>query len=127
MVMKIGLKKLVLYDLSNKDNRYPSPFSISNHSSTNSDLGTINEFKNLVKSLQKKGFKVVVDFVPNHTSTVHPWVSTHPEYYVANDSFVKEFSGDVYKLNYKNPSLRENMIKVLKTIQGWGVDGVRCF
>ncbi len=53
-------------------------------------------------------------------------VSTHPEYYVANDSFVKEFSGDVYKLNYKNKSLREEMIEVLKTIQGWGVDGVRC-
>ena len=113
-------------DLQNKSQRYPSPFAISDHTSTNSDLGTIDELKKLISTLQKKDFRVILDFVPNHTSTVHPWVKSHPEYYVANDSFVKEFSGDVYKLNYQKTSLREEMIKVLRVIQGWGADGVRC-
>lgn len=113
-------------DLQKKSHRYPSPFAISDHTSTNSDLGSINDLKKLISTLQKKGFRVILDFVPNHTSTVHPWVETHPEYYVVGGSFVKEFSGDVYKLNYQNPSLKDEMIKVLKIIQKWGADGVRC-
>ena len=113
-------------DLKNKDHRYPSPFAISDHTSTNPDLGTINDLKKLISTLQKKDFRVILDFVPNHTSTVHPWVESHPEYYVKNNSFVKEFSGDVYKLNYQNKSLQEEMIKILKVIQDWGADGVRC-
>ena len=113
-------------DLKKQDHRYPSPFAISDHTSTNPDLGSTNDLKKLISTLQKENFRVILDFVPNHTSTIHPWVESHPEYYVANDSFVKEFSGDVYKLNYQNTFLQEEMIGVLKTIQSWGVDGVRC-
>jgi predicted NBD/HSP70 family sugar kinase len=113
-------------DLRKESRRYPSPFAISDHTSTNPDLGTVDELKKLILSLQDKNFSVILDFVPNHTSTVHPWVKTHPEYYLADGSFIKEFSGDVYKLNYQNTSLQKEMIEVLKVIQSWGADGVRC-
>ena len=33
--------------------------------------------------LGKRGLKLLLDFVPNHTGLDHPWVENHPEYYVA--------------------------------------------
>src|SRR5262245_56746810 len=32
--------------------------------------------------LRKRGLKLMLDFVPNHTAPDHPWVENHPEYYI---------------------------------------------
>ena len=32
--------------------------------------------------LARRGLKLMLDFVPNHTALDHPWVEDHPEYYV---------------------------------------------
>ena len=32
--------------------------------------------------LGKRGLRLMLDFVPNHTAPDHPWVEDHPEYYV---------------------------------------------
>lgn len=113
--------------LDGKSLRLPSVFALSDHTKTNPELGTVAQLKKLVKHIQSFGLKVIVDFVPNHTSTAHPWVTKHPEYYVQQDGdFVREFSGDVYKLNYQQSELRSEMITVIETIASLGVDGIRC-
>lgn len=114
-------------DLSSASNRLPSPFAICNHHQTHPDLGTIDDLTQLIDHLHSIGLKVILDFVPNHTGTNHPWVTKHPDYYhFENEKPIAEFSGDVYKLNYDNPQLRHEMTQILQTIASWGADGVRC-
>jgi Alpha amylase, catalytic domain len=36
--------------------------------------------------LARAGVGLVLDFVPNHTATDHPWVRRHPDWYVNGDS-----------------------------------------
>ncbi|MFC1653973.1 ROK family protein [Patescibacteria group bacterium] len=114
-------------NLNTAPNRCPSVFAISNHKSTNPKLGTTNEFRELISLLKSKGFHIIVDFVPNHTGTTHPWIKDHPKYYLQkNGKIITEFSQDVCKLDYSNQELREEIIQVLETIIDWGVDGFRC-
>lgn len=37
----------------------------------------------LRERLRKRGLRLLLDFVPNHTALDHPWVEDHPDYYVA--------------------------------------------
>ena len=122
-------------DLFGKQPRIPSVFAIIDHTAFHPDLGNNEDFQALLNHLHSLDFKVIVDFVPNHTSTVHPWVTDHPEYYhlnlsqesdVRNQMFITEFSGDVYKLNYQNPELRDRMLQIIQHIFSHGVDGIRC-
>ncbi len=114
-------------NLENWENRVPSMMAISNHKQNNPELGSEEQLRQLIVSLHEKGLKVIADFVPNHTSTAHPWLESNPEYYKKiNEDFVYEFSGDVVKLDYDNAQLRAEMTNVLMRISGLGFDGVRC-
>jgi alpha-glucosidase len=57
---------------------YPSPmadfgYDISNYTSVDSIFGSLSDFDSLVEQAHARGIKVVVDWVPNHTSDRHPW------------------------------------------------------
>ncbi len=57
---------------------YTSPmkdagYDISDHRDVHEDLGDLKDFKELVGSAHEIGLKVMVDFVPNHTSDQHEW------------------------------------------------------
>lgn len=114
-------------DISQRMDRCPSVFAISNHQDTNPLLGSVEELKEFIRVLQNKGFKVILDFVPNHTSTNHPWITEHPYYYhQLHGTHVREFSGDVCKLDYNLQAVRSEMRTIVETIADWGADGVRC-
>src|SRR5664279_5112193 len=58
-----------------------SYYAVKNYTHTNPEFGTVTDFKNLVVKAHKLGFKIIIDWVANHSGNDHPWVMEHPEYY----------------------------------------------
>eukprot|EP01147_Barroeca_monosierra_P000050 gene50-3446_t len=57
---------------------YDSPmadfgYDISNYTSIWPTFGTMKDFDNLIEEAHKLGIRVILDYVPNHTSNEHPW------------------------------------------------------
>jgi alpha-glucosidase len=57
---------------------YPSPmadfgYDISNYVDIHPLFGTLAEFDRLLEEAHRRDLKVILDFVPNHTSDQHPW------------------------------------------------------
>jgi len=134
-----------------EENIAGSGFAITGYT-VHPDIGGDPALARLRKRLQKRGLKLMLDFVPNHMGLDHPWIEEHPEYFVAgtpddlqrspkNYTRVKRkegemilgygrdpyFSGwpDTLQLDYSNPSLQEAMSNELLKISGQ-CDGVRC-
>jgi len=57
---------------------FPSPmadfgYDISDYTDIDPVFGTLGDFDELLRALHSKGLKLLLDFVPNHTSEAHPW------------------------------------------------------
>lgn len=57
---------------------YPSPqadagYDVSNYTDINPLYGSMDGFRQLLDALHEQGIKLIMDFVPNHTSEEHPW------------------------------------------------------
>jgi alpha-glucosidase len=57
---------------------YPSPmkdfgYDISNYTDVHPLFGALDDFDALVEEAHRLGLKVILDYVPNHTSDEHPW------------------------------------------------------
>ena len=57
---------------------YPSPmadfgYDVSDYTDVNPMFGTLDDFDRLLDTAHDRGLKVIVDWVPNHTSDQHPW------------------------------------------------------
>ena len=57
---------------------YPSPqvdfgYDISNYTAIDPQYGTLADFDHLIAEAKRHNIRVIVDFVPNHTSDQHPW------------------------------------------------------
>lgn len=115
-----------------------SYYAVSDFKKVNLEFGTIEDFRNLVKTAHDNGMYVILDWVPNHTGWDHVWIKEHPEFYTKNakgeiiDPINPETGkswgwSDVADLNYDNKELRKEMTSdMLHWIKNENIDGFRC-
>jgi glycosidase len=115
-------------------------------------LGGAAALAALRQRLAARGMRLMLDFVPNHTAPDHPWIDTHPDWFVrgqeadlqrapGNYARITTQAGemifahgrdpyfpgwtDTLQLDYGNPELQAARIAELKAIARQ-CDGVRC-
>jgi len=106
----------------------------------------------LRRRMERRGLRLLLDFVPNHMALDHPWVDRHPEYFVTGSAAdvarapqnycrVRTALGekllahgrdpyfpgwpDTLQLDYGNPAVQAAMTEELLEIAE-SCDGVRC-
>ncbi|MFT4152199.1 alpha-amylase family glycosyl hydrolase [Parafilimonas sp.] len=107
-----------------------SYYAVANYTAINPEFGTMDDWKTLVKQAHALGFKVITDWVPNHTGADNYWLALHPDFY-KKDSTGKIISAydwtDTRKLDYSNIELQDSMINAMKFwIINSDIDGFRC-
>src|SRR6201989_2610730 len=76
----------------------PSPdddwgYDVSDYLGVHPDLGTLDDMDRLITEAGRRGLRVLLDLVPNHTSSAHPWfvdaadsrAAAHRDFYVWAD------------------------------------------
>jgi cyclomaltodextrinase / maltogenic alpha-amylase / neopullulanase len=106
-----------------------SPYAVRDYYGINPDFGTKEDFKKLITEAHRRGLKVIIDIVANHTSWDNVMMKT-PEFYerdaTGKITYPHDWS-DVAELNYENPQLRRYMTDMLKYwIREFDLDGFRC-
>lgn len=115
----------------NKKGSLGSPYACSNYTAVNTELGTLDDFKLLVTQAHALGFKVIIDWVANHTGWDHVWTQQHPDWFEKDESTgdFKRASGmdDIIELDFKNTAMRQAMIDAMKFwVEECDIDGFRC-
>ena len=107
-----------------------SYYACSDYTSANPEFGSVDEFKDLVKAAHDLGFKVIIDWVANHTGWDHHWTKDHPDFYRKNQDgnfFDAHGWQDVIDLNYDNEDLWKAMISAMQFwVMECDIDGFRC-
>ena len=115
----------------------------------------MREFDALLEEAHRRGLKLILDFVPNHTSDQHPWFlesrssrnNPKRDWYLWRDepnNWLSNFGGSGWErdettgqyyyhsflkqqpdLNWRNPAVRAAMFDVLRFWLNRGVDGFR--
>jgi len=107
-----------------------SYYSVRNYKEVNPEFGTMADWKALVKEAHSMGFKIITDWVANHSSPDNVWIKAHPDFYAKDKEgkMIAQFDWtDTRKLNYDNRELRDSMIEAMKFwVRETNIDGFRC-
>jgi alpha-glucosidase len=134
---------------------YPSPladfgYDISDYTSVDPQLGSLEDFDELVAAAHERGLRVLLDLIPSHTSIEHPWFREHPDWYIRSpvdgppNNWVSAFGGPAWSrdeqsgswyvhsfyeeqpdLDWRNPEVVEAMQDVVRFWRERGADGFR--
>lgn len=114
----------------NRKGTLGSYYAVSDYKGINPEFGTKEDFKRMVDKAHEMGFKVILDWVANHTGCDHIWTAEHPDWYVKDDAgnFLSPHDWtDTYELDYGNTDMRAAMLDAMKYwITDFGIDGYRC-
>lgn len=121
-------------------------YDVVDYYNINKDYGTIEDFKELLTEAHKRGIKIIMDLVLNHTGSYHPYFekakvgesAPYRDWYVWSDEpgpnwyenedgkyFFSAFWSGMPDLNYKNPLVVSEAKNVADYWLDLGVDGFR--
>ena len=107
-----------------------SYYAISDYCAINPEFGTMADFDAFLDKAHKAGFRVILDWVANHTSPDAVWESEKPADWYVRDSLgntVTQYDWtDIAELNYDSREMREEMRNSMRFWLERGVDGFRC-
>ncbi len=107
-----------------------SYYAVRDYTAVNPEFGTMTDWKALVNHAHEMGFKVITDWVANHSSPDNRWVNDHPAFYErdaqGNTVFDADWN-DTRNLNYDTRELRDSMIAAMAFwVKETDIDGFRC-
>ena len=106
-----------------------SYYSIIDYCAINPEFGTRADFEHFLKKAHKQGFKVILDWVANHTAPDSEWTKNDGWHYRdAEGKLMVQYDWtDISKLNYENQDMRNAMLKAMHWwMDSIGIDGFRC-
>lgn len=139
---------------------YPSPkidngYDVADYCGVDPQYGTLQDLEQLIKEAKKRGLRIIIDVVFNHTSTAHPWfqeglqnpASPKREWYIWRDEpnnwesffggsaweydensqqyYYHSFAKEQADLNWRNPEVKEAIYQILEFWIAKGVSGFR--
>jgi len=107
-----------------------SYYAVKDYCAVNPEFGTLADFDHFLNVAHEKGFKVILDWVANHTGRDHAWTREHRDWYYldADGNLATQYDWtDIAHLDYVNhPEVYEAMEKQMQFWIDRGVDGFRC-
>jgi alpha-glucosidase len=139
---------------------YPSPmadfgYDVADYYDIDPIFGNMSDFDLLLEQVHRRRLRLILDFVPNHTSEQHPWFlqsrssrdNARRDWYIWRDepnNWTSNFGGSAWEfdeltgqyyyhsflkqqpdLNWRNPAVKAAMFDVLRFWLRKGVDGFR--
>ena len=100
-LQSLGVDVIWLLPITNSPLR-DDGYDVSDHYSLHPMYGNLDDFRSLVAEAHRRGLKIVVELVPNHTSDQHPWFQasrdpSHPEHDRYRDYYVWSETDDKFK------------------------------
>ena len=88
-LQSLGVNTLWLSPIFECDYKGPNMhgYDTTDYYAVNDRFGTRADLKSLIDAVHAKGMRILFDFVPNHTSTKHPWftnAATRDSWYIWN-------------------------------------------
>lgn len=123
---------LPVHPIGQKNRKGPlgSPYSIQDYRKINDELGTMEDFKELIQATHDQGMKIMMDIVFNHTAYDSWLFEHHKEWFYQNNQ--GEYTNrvadwwDITDFDYsKDKALYTYLIDTLIMYTKMGVDGFR--
>lgn len=112
-------------------NSVNSPYSVKDYLAVSPEYGTLDDLRRLTDAAHARDMAVIMDWVANHTSWDHEWISNPGWYTTDNNGNIVHPPGtnwlDVADLNFSSFPMRKAMIDAMTYwVLEANVDGFRC-
>ena len=119
---------------------HPSPsyhgYDVTDYEGIESDYGSLEDYRKFVAEAHRRGIRVVLDYVANHTSNQHPWfldargnpASRYTSWYKFQDARNETYAGfanidEMPELNFRSADMRARLLQMARFWMDMDNDG----